>query len=113
MKAFDRKDSGRDTFDRHTFDRDKFEGIEIEGARISEPQELGVERFRIRFEEETLKAFVEDPDTILHKLLERWNRFHINSIRFLGNLELAGKDGGVDCYHVVSPEAEKSNTICL
>jgi hypothetical protein len=96
-----------------TFACREFEGEEIGTVKISEPEPLGVERFQIRFEAENIRAFLEDPDRFLHKLIECWNRFPINSIRFRGDRELASEDGGVQCYHVVSPEAERSNTVCF
>ena len=87
--------------------------IEINDVKIAEPEELQVERFHIQFPEETLETLLDDPDSVLYNLITQWDQFPVNSVNFVGNVDRVQKDGGVTCYHVVSPERERSNTICL
>lgn len=84
-----------------------------EGVRIGDFEEQTVQRFAIDFEPEQLETFQEDPDAFLLKVLGESGRFEVNSAQFLGTIDRVAKDGGVKCYHVISPEAEKSNTVCF
>jgi hypothetical protein len=81
--------------------------------RITDLEELQVERFALEIREGELERFEEDPDRFLQEVLKQEGRFEVNSVAFLGRFDRVQKDGGTKCYHVISPAAENSNTICL
>lgn len=89
--------------------------MEVKGqARVGEKERLEVERFEVAIAPEDFERFRADPDGYLTSTVrESGILARINSLRFRGSLDVAATDGGVKCYHVVHPEAEKSNTICF
>lgn len=71
----------------------------------------------VRMEKIDLKVDMSNPEATanLHatvkKLLEQ-NRIPVNGLT-INPQTLVANSGATKCYHVVYPEAEKSNTICL
>ena len=87
---------------------------EGKGRRVSEIEQLEVDRFRIDISRDELDRFHESPDEYLTNIVRDSGLLdRINSLRFRGALDIVEKDGGVQCYHIRSPEAEKSNTVCF
>ncbi len=85
---------------------------------VSEAEEFRVERFEITIAEEASEAFARDPNRYVTRILQDLGRFEVNSVKVGFSVEeiergLDSFTGKKSCYHVVSPPAEKSNTICL
>ena len=82
--------------------------MKIKGSLIK-TGEVRMEKIHIQLDMRSKEA-IANPHDAVKKLLEQ-NGIPVNSLKI--NLQsLMRNNGGTNCYHVVLPEAEKSNTIC-
>jgi hypothetical protein len=76
---------------------------------LTKTGEVRMEKINLKVDMRNPEA-TSNPHATVKKLLEQ-NRIPVNSLTI--NPQSLSRNGGVlKCYHVVYPEAEKSNTIC-